>query len=121
MPPVNEGDIMFMPIADPSISLSQNIEYAKRQDKVLQSFPEVAFVAAKIARADTSTDPAGLNMTETIVHLKPRDQWRTVMTLPKLNSEMDRAVSFPGVANICAQPIINRIALLTTGIRSYLA
>jgi Cu(I)/Ag(I) efflux system membrane protein CusA/SilA len=59
MPPLNEGDIMFMPIADPSISLSQNIEYAKRQDKVLQSFPEVAFVAAKIARADTSTDPAG--------------------------------------------------------------
>jgi len=118
MPPLNEGDIMFMPIADPSISLSQNIEYAKRQDKVLQSFPEVAFVAAKIARADTSTDPAGLNMTETIVHLKPRDQWRTGMTLPKLKSEMDRAVSLPGVANIWTQPIINRIDMLTTGIRS---
>jgi len=118
MPPLNEGDIMFMPIADPSISLSQNIEYAKQQDKVLQSFPEVAFVAAKIARADTSTDPAGLNMTETIVHLKPRDQWRTGMTLPKLKSEMDRAVSLPGVANIWTQPIINRIDMLTTGIRS---
>jgi copper/silver efflux system protein len=118
MPPLNEGDIMFMPIADASISLPQNIEYAKRQDKVLESFPEVAYVAAKIARAETSTDPAGLNMTETIVHLKPRDQWRTGMTLPKLKSAMDRAVSLPGVANIWTQPIINRIDMLTTGIRS---
>jgi Cu(I)/Ag(I) efflux system membrane protein CusA/SilA len=118
MPPLNEGDIMFMPIADASISLQQNIGYAKRQDKVLESFPEVAYVAAKIARADTSTDPAGLNMTETIVHLKPRDQWRPGMTLPKLKSEMDRAVSLPGVANIWTQPIINRIDMLTTGIRS---
>jgi copper/silver efflux system protein len=118
MPPLNEGDIMFMPIADASISLPQNIAYAKRQDKVLESFPEVAYVAAKIARAETSTDPAGLNMTETIVHLKPRDQWRRGMTLPKLKSAMDRAVSLPGVANIWTQPIINRIDMLATGIRS---
>jgi Cu(I)/Ag(I) efflux system membrane protein CusA/SilA len=118
MPPLNEGDIMFMPIADASISLAQNTAYAKRQDKVLESFPEVAYVAAKIARAETSTDPAGLNMTETIVHLKPRDQWRPGMTLPKLKSAMDRAVSLPGVANIWTQPIINRIDMLTTGIRS---
>jgi Cu(I)/Ag(I) efflux system membrane protein CusA/SilA len=118
MPPLNEGDIMFMPIADASISLPQNIEYAKRQDKVLESFPEVAYVAAKIARAETSTDPAGLNMTETIVHLKPGDQWRPGMTLAKLKSAMDRAVSLPGVANIWTQPIINRIDMLTTGIRS---
>src|SRR5258707_649312 len=118
MPPLNEGDIMFMPIADASISLAQNTEYAKRQDEVLGRFPEVAYVVAKVARADTSTDPAGLNMTETIVHLKPRDQWRPGMTLPKLKSEMDRAVSLPGVANIWTQPIINRIDMLTTGIRS---
>ena len=118
MPPLNEGDIMFMPIADASIALPQNIEYAKRQDKVLESFPEVVYVAAKVARAETSTDPAGLNMTETIVHLKPRDQWRPGMTLPKLKSAMDRAVSLPGVANIWTQPIINRIDMLTTGIRS---
>jgi Cu(I)/Ag(I) efflux system membrane protein CusA/SilA len=118
MPPLNEGDIMFMPIADASISLPQNIAYAKRQDKVLESFPEVAYVAAKIARAETSTDPAGLNMTETIVHLKPRGQWRPGMTLAKLKSAMDRAVSLPGVANIWTQPIINRIDMLTTGIRS---
>jgi Cu(I)/Ag(I) efflux system membrane protein CusA/SilA len=118
MPPLNEGDIMFMPIADASISLAQNTEYAKRQDEVLSRFPEVAYVVAKVARADTSTDPAGLNMTETIVHLKPRDQWRPGTTLPRLKSEMDRAVSLPGVANIWTQPIINRIEMLTTGIRS---
>jgi copper/silver efflux system protein len=118
MPPLNEGDIMFMPIADPSISLAQNIEYAKRQDAVLKRFPEVAYVAAKVARAETSTDPAGLNMTETIVHLKPLDQWPRGMTLAKLKSEMDRAVSLPGVANIWTQPIVNRIDMLTTGIRS---
>jgi Cu(I)/Ag(I) efflux system membrane protein CusA/SilA len=118
MPPLNEGDIMFMPIADASISLAQNTDYAKRQDEVLNRFPEVAYVVAKVARAETSTDPAGLNMTETIVHLKPRDQWRSGMTLPKLKSEMDRAVSLPGVANIWTQPIINRIEMLTTGIRS---
>jgi Cu(I)/Ag(I) efflux system membrane protein CusA/SilA len=118
MPPLNEGDIMFMPIADASIALSQNTEYAKRQDEVLSRFPEVAYVAAKVARAETSTDPAGLNMTETIVHLKPRNQWRPGMTIPKLKSEMDRAVSLPGVANIWTQPIINRIDMLTTGIRS---
>jgi Cu(I)/Ag(I) efflux system membrane protein CusA/SilA len=118
MPPLNEGDIMFMPIADASISLAQNTDYAKRQDEVLGRFPEVAYVVAKVARAETSTDPAGLNMTETIVHLKPRDEWRPGMTLPKLKSEMDRAVSLPGVANIWTQPIINRIDMLTTGIRS---
>jgi len=118
MPPLNEGDIMFMPIADASIALAQNTEYAKRQDEVLSRFPEVAYVAAKVARAETSTDPAGLNMTETIVHLKPRNQWRPGMTIPKLKSEMDRAVSLPGVANIWTQPIINRIDMLTTGIRS---
>jgi copper/silver efflux system protein len=118
MPPLNEGDIMFMPIADPSISLAQNTEYAKRQDAVLKGFPEVEYVAAKIARAETSTDPAGLNMTETIVHLKPLDQWPRGMTLSKLKSEMDRAVSLPGVANIWTQPIVNRIDMLTTGIRS---
>jgi copper/silver efflux system protein len=118
MPPLNEGDIMFMPIADPSISLAQNTEFAKRQNAVLERFPEVVSVVAKVARAETSTDPAGLNMTETVVHLKPLDQWPPGMTLAKLKSDMDRAVSLPGVANIWTQPIINRIEMLTTGIRS---
>ncbi len=118
MPPLNEGDLMFMPIADPSISLEENTRIAKRQNEVLQSFPEVAYVVAKIARADTSTDPAPLNMTETVVHLKPRDSWRPGLTLGRLRAEMSAAVQLPGVANIWTMPIINRIDMLTTGIRS---
>ncbi len=81
-------------------------------------FPEVAYVVAKVARADTSTDPAPLNMTETIVHLKPRDEWRSGMTLDRLRAEMGQAVQLPGVSNIWTMPIINRIDMLTTGIRS---
>ncbi len=120
MPPLNEGDLMFMPIADPSISLSENTKIAARQNQVIQQFPEVAWAVAKVARADTATDPAALNMTETIVHLKPHDQWRKGMTVEKLKSEMDRAVALPGVANIWTMPIINRIDMLSTGIRSEL-
>jgi Cu(I)/Ag(I) efflux system membrane protein CusA/SilA len=118
MPPLNEGDLMFMPIADPSISLEENTKIAAKQNAILQSFPEVVFAVAKVARADTSTDPAPLNMTETIVHLKPRDQWRPGMTLDRLRAEMGRAVQMPGVSNIWTMPIINRIDMLTTGIRS---
>jgi Cu(I)/Ag(I) efflux system membrane protein CusA/SilA len=118
MPPLNEGDVMFMPIADPSISLEENTEIAKRQNKALLEFPEVAWAVAKVARADTSTDPAPLNMTETVVHLKPREEWRPGMTLEKLRSEMGRLVQTPGVTNIWTMPIINRIDMLTTGIRS---
>ncbi|MBK5299140.1 MAG: CusA/CzcA family heavy metal efflux RND transporter [Vicinamibacteria bacterium] len=118
MPSLNEGDLLFMPIADPSISLEENTRIAARQNKVLQSFPEVAFAVAKVARADTSTDPSPLNMTETVVHLKPRDQWRPGMTIDRLRAEMGRAVQMPGVSNIWTMPIINRIDMLTTGIRS---
>ena len=80
--------------------------------------PEVATVVAKIARAETSTDPAPLNMTETIVSLKPESQWRPGMTREKLIAELDLATTLPGVSNIWTQPIINRINMLTTGIRS---
>ncbi len=118
MPTLNEGDLMFMPIADPSISLEENTEIAKRQNAALMRFPEVEYVVAKVGRADTSTDPAPLNMTETIVHLKPRDQWRDGMTIDRLRAEMGAAVQLPGVSNIWTMPIINRIDMLTTGIRS---
>jgi Cu(I)/Ag(I) efflux system membrane protein CusA/SilA len=118
MPALNEGDLMFMPIADPSISLEENTRIAAQQNAILQKFPEVAWVVAKVARADTSTDPAPLNMTETVVHLKPRDRWRSGMTLDRLRAEMGRAVQLPGVTNIWTMPIINRIDMLTTGIRS---
>jgi Cu(I)/Ag(I) efflux system membrane protein CusA/SilA len=118
MPALNEGDLMFMPIADPSISLEENTAIASRQNAALMKFPEVEYVVAKVARADTSTDPAPLNMTETIVHLKSKDQWRDGMTLDRLRAEMGRAVQLPGVSNIWTMPIINRIDMLTTGIRS---
>src|SRR3954462_4615478 len=118
MPPLNEGDLMFMPIADPSISLGENTKIAARQNVALMKFPEVAYVVAKVARADTSTDPAPLNMTETIVHLKPKAEWRSGTTLDGLRAEMGRAVQLPGVSNIWTMPIINRIDMLTTGIRS---
>ena len=118
MPALDEGDLMFMPIADPSISLEENTGIAARQNAALLTFPEVEYVVAKVARADTSTDPSPLNMTETIVHLKPKDQWREGMTLEGLRAEMGRAVQLPGVSNIWTMPIINRIDMLTTGIRS---
>src|SRR5687768_13413097 len=118
MPPLNEGDLMFMPIADPSISLEENTAIAKKQNAALMTFPEVEYVVAKIARADTSTDPAPLNMTETIVHLKPTDQWRKGMTVVRLRADMGAAVQLPGVSNIWTMPIVNRIDMLTTGIRS---
>jgi Cu(I)/Ag(I) efflux system membrane protein CusA/SilA len=118
MPALNEGDLMFMPIADPSISLEENTDIAARQNAALMTFPEVEYVVAKVARADTSTDPAPLNMTETIVHLKPKQEWRDGMTLDRLRAEMGRAVQLPGVSNIWTMPIINRIDMLTTGIRS---
>src|SRR6476620_9658785 len=118
MPPLNEGDLMFMPIADPSISLEENTKNAARQNAELMSFTEVAYVVAKVARADTSTDPAPLNMTETIVHLKPKQEWRAGITLDGLRAEMGQAVQLPGVSNIWTMPIINRIDMLPTGIRS---
>jgi copper/silver efflux system protein len=118
MPPLNEGDLMFMPVTDPAIGLTQAIEIAKKQNAAIARVPEVAGAVAKIARAETSTDPAPVNMTETVVSLKPQTQWRPGMTREKLIAELDEATALPGVANIWTQPIINRINMLTTGIRS---
>jgi copper/silver efflux system protein len=118
MPPLDEGDLLFMPIADPSISLAENSRIAREQNAAIMRMPEVAFAVAKVGRADTSTDPSPLNMTETIVHLHPKARWRPGMTLDRLRAELDRATTMPGVANIWTMPIINRIDMLTTGIRS---
>jgi Cu(I)/Ag(I) efflux system membrane protein CusA/SilA len=118
MPPLNEGDLMFMPVTDPAISLPQALEITKKQNAAIQAVPEVASVVAKISRADTSTDPAPLNMTETVVNLKPQSEWRPGMTREELIGELDAAATMPGVSNIWTQPIINRINMLTTGIRS---
>ena len=118
MPPLNEGDFLFMPIADPSVSLEENTRIASVQNAALLAIPEVEHVVAKVGRAETSTDPSPLNMTETIVHLRPQDEWREGLTLAGLRAEMSRAVELPGVANIWTMPIINRIDMLTTGVRS---
>ena len=118
MPPLNEGDVLFMPVTDPSVALDENTDIAKRQTSALMRVPEVDYAVAKVGRADTSTDPSPLNMTETIVHLKPREAWRPGMTLDRLRVEMGRVVELPGVTNIWTMPIINRIDMLSTGIRS---
>ncbi len=118
MPPLNEGDVMFMPVTDPAISIDEARKIMSKQDEILTQFPEVAWAVGKAGRAETSTDPAPVNMNETIVHLKPQDEWRKGMTREKLISEMDAAVKMPGVTNIWTQPIINRIEMLSTGIRS---
>jgi copper/silver efflux system protein len=118
MPPLNEGDLMFMPVTDPAISLAQAVDIARKQNAAIQAVPEVDLVVAKIARTDTSTDPAPVNMTETVVRLKPESQWRPGMTREGLIAELDAATTLPGVSNIWTQPIINRINMLTTGIRS---
>lgn len=118
MPPLNEGDLLFMPVTDPSISIEEATRILKRQDEILKSFPEVESAVGKAGRADTSTDPAPVNMNETVIRLKPESEWRPRMTREKLIAEMDSALQIPGVTNIWTQPIINRIEMLATGIRS---
>ncbi len=118
MPPLNEGDLMYMPVTDPAISIDEALKITSKQDEILKSFPEVEWAVGKSGRAETSTDPAPVNMNETIVHLKLPEQWRPGMTREKLVAEMDEKLRMPGVTNIWTQPIINRIDMLTTGIRS---
>ncbi|MEP6819760.1 MAG: CusA/CzcA family heavy metal efflux RND transporter [bacterium] len=118
MPPLNEGDLMFMPVTDPSISIDEALKLTSREDQILKSFSEVEWAVGKSGRAETSTDPAPPNMNETIVHLKSPDQWPAGMTRERLIAEMDEKLRMPGVTNIWTQPIINRIDMLTTGIRS---
>jgi len=118
MPPLNEGDLMYMPVTDPAISIGEALRIMQRQDEILKSFPEVEWAVGKAGRAETSTDPSPVNMNETIVHLKPEAEWREGLTREKLIAEMDAALRMPGVTNIWTQPIINRIEMLATGMRS---
>jgi Cu(I)/Ag(I) efflux system membrane protein CusA/SilA len=118
MPPLNEGDLLFMPVLLPGASLTQVMDVMKKQDKILKSFPEVELVVGKLGRAETPTDPAPVGMIETIVKLKPEEQWREGMTRQKLINAMDSALKIPGVSNIWTQPIRNRIDMLATGIQT---
>jgi Cu(I)/Ag(I) efflux system membrane protein CusA/SilA len=118
MPDLNEGDLMYMPVTDPAISADEALKVMQREDEIIRSFPEVEYAVGKAGRADTSTDPAPINMNETIVHLKPPDQWRPGMTRETLQGDMDERLTLPGVTNIWTQPIKNRIEMLSTGIRT---
>ena len=118
MPPLNEGDLMFMPVTDPGISIDEALKTMQRQDEIIKGFPEVEWAVGKAGRAETSTDPSPTNMNETIIHLKPESEWPSGMTREKLVSQMDAALQMPGVTNIWTQPIINRIEMLSTGMRS---
>ncbi|MBV6495106.1 MAG: CusA/CzcA family heavy metal efflux RND transporter [Acidobacteria bacterium] len=118
MPPLNEGDLLYMPVTDPAISLDEATRILSKQNEIIAAFPEVAWAVGKAGRAETSTDPAPVNMNETVVHLKPKGEWRPGMTREKLIAELDAQLKMPGVTNIWTQPIINRIDMLATGIRS---
>jgi Cu(I)/Ag(I) efflux system membrane protein CusA/SilA len=118
MPPLNEGTIMAMPTTLPGISVTTMSRYLQWLDRTLMRFPEVESVFGKIGRAQTATDPAPLNMTETVVNLKPESEWREGLTQEELIEEMDAATRVPGVANLWAQPIRVRLDMLATGIRT---
>jgi copper/silver efflux system protein len=118
MPTLNEGTLLYMPSALPSISVTKAGELLQIQDRILKSFPEVASVFGKAGRANSATDPAPLEMAETVVNLKPESEWRPGMTLDKLIAEMDKAVQIPGVSNAWTMPIKARIDMLSTGIRT---
>jgi len=118
MPPLDEGDLLYMPSALPGISAAKVAELLQQTDRLIKTVPEVASVFGKAGRADTATDPAPLEMFETTVRLKPRSQWRPGMTPDKLVDELDRAVKVPGLSNIWVPPIRNRIDMLATGIKS---
>jgi Cu(I)/Ag(I) efflux system membrane protein CusA/SilA len=118
MPTLNEGTLLYMPVTLPGISVTKAAETMQTQNKLIMSFPEVASVFGKAGRADTATDPAPLEMTETIINLKPESAWRPGMTIDKLIAELDQALQIPGVANAWTMPIKNRIDMLATGIRT---
>lgn len=118
MPPLDEGDLMYMPTTYAGISIGKARELLQQTDKLIKTVPEVESVFGKVGRADTATDPAPLTMIETFIQLKPRDQWREGMTLASLKEELDRIVKLPGVSNAWVMPIKTRIDMLATGIKT---
>jgi Cu(I)/Ag(I) efflux system membrane protein CusA/SilA len=118
MPPLDEGDLLYMPSALPGLPVSKAAELLQQTDRLIKTVPEVERVFGKAGRADTATDPAPLEMFETTIRFKPRAQWRPGMTPEKLVEELDRAVKVPGLSNLWVPPIRNRIDMLATGIKS---
>jgi len=118
MPNLNEGTLFYMPTTLPGLSVTKAAELVQTQDKIIKSFPEVASVWGKAGRAATATDPAPIEMFETVINLKPESEWRPGMTVDKLIAEMDKALQFPGVSNAWTMPIKARIDMLSTGVRT---
>ncbi len=118
IPPMDEGDLLYMPSALPGISAAEASALLQKSDRLIRTVPEVQSVFGKAGRAETATDPAPLEMFETTIQFKPRDQWRPGMTPEKLTEELDRVVRIPGLANVWVPPIRNRIDMLATGIKS---
>ncbi len=118
MPPLDEGDLLYMPTTLPGISITKAREILQQTDRVIASFPEVERVFGKVGRAETATDPAPLSMIETVITLRPRDQWRPGMTMKGLVSELNAAIRIPGVTNAWTMPIKTRIDMLSTGIKT---
>lgn len=118
MPPLNEGDLLFMPVLLPGASLTQVMDVMKKQDRIIESLPEVKGVVGKLGRAETPTDPAPVGMIETVIGLKDKKYWREGMTREKLIREIIEKTKMPGVSPIMTQPIRNRIDMLATGIQT---
>ncbi len=118
MPNLDEGTLLYMPTTLPGLSVTKSAELLQMQDRIIRSFPEVESVYGKAGRAQTATDPAPIEMFETIINLKPKTQWRPGLTVDSLIQEMDRSLQFPGVSNAWTMPIKARIDMLSTGIRT---
>jgi copper/silver efflux system protein len=118
MPTLNEGTLLYMPASLPGMSITKAAEVMQTQDKIIKSFPEVQSVYGKAGRANTATDPAPVEMFETVINLKPQTDWRAGMTTDKLIAELDKALQFPGISNAWTMPIKARIDMLSTGIRT---
>ena len=118
IPPMDEGDLLYMPSALPGLSAAKASELLQQTDRLIRTVPEVKTVFGKAGRAESATDPAPLEMFETTIQFKPRDQWRAGMTPEKLVDELDRVVKIPGLANVWVPPIRNRLDMLATGIKS---
>ncbi|SDJ17986.1 Cu(I)/Ag(I) efflux system membrane protein CusA/SilA [Ferrimonas sediminum] len=118
IPPLDEGDLMYMPTTYAGVSIGKARELLQQTDKLIRTVPEVKNVFGKVGRADTATDPAPLTMIETFIQLKPRSEWREGLTTESLKQELDSLVSFPGLTNAWVMPIITRIDMLATGIKT---
>ncbi len=118
MPPLDEGDLMYMPTTHPGLSVGKARQLLQQTDRMIMTVPEVARVFGKIGRAETATDPAPLTMIETLIQFKPRSDWRPGMTPERLRQELDRAVQVPGLANAWVMPIRTRIDMLATGVKT---